>query len=97
MIIRAYHGFSQPMGADLFSMLKTEGEKFLSSLAQPVQQQISQVLLPPVAQAPTTAQAPEVKSRALPVVQPIKNDNSALPPIAVILMLYLAWVLVGKK
>jgi hypothetical protein len=85
------------MSGDLLSMLKTEGEKFLSSLAQPVQQQISQVLPPPVAQAPITAQAPVVQSRALPVVQPEKNDNSALPPIAIVLMLYLAWVLLGKK
>lgn len=85
MNIRAYEGYTQPMGSDLLSALRTEGEKFLSNLAQPVTQQISQALPAP---------EPVMAARALP--QP-EQTAAALSPIAVIVMLYLAWHFLGKK
>ncbi len=93
MNIRAYEGYTQPMGSDLLSALRTEGEKFLSNLAQPVTQQISQALPAP---APALMPAPEpvMAARALP--QP-EQPAGALSPIAVIIMLYLAWHFLGKK
>jgi len=89
MNIRAYEGYTQPMGSDLLSALRTEGEKFLSNLTQPVTQQISQAL-----PAPAPAPEPVMAARALP--QP-EQTAAALSPIAVIVMLYLAWHFLGKK
>lgn len=89
MMIRAYEGYSQPMGSDLLSMLKTESEKFLSTLTQPVQQQIAQTLPQPVAPAPA------IQARALPAAPAAPSD--ALPPIAILVLIYLAWQFLGKK
>lgn len=93
MMIRAYEGYSQPMGSDLLSMLKTESEKFLSTLTQPVQQQIAQALPQPV--APTITPEPVIQARALPTAPAGPSD--ALPPIAILVLLYLAWQFLGKK
>ena len=93
MMIRAYEGYSQPMGSDLISMLKTESEKFLSTLTQPVQQQIAQALPQPV--APVVTPQPVVQSRALPA--PAAAPSDALPPIAILVLIYLAWQFWGKK
>ena len=93
MMIRAYEGYSQPMGSDLISMLKTESEKFLSTLTQPVQQQISQALPQPV--APAVQPEPVIQARALPAARSAPSD--ALPPIAILVLIYLAWQFLGKK
>lgn len=92
-MIRAYEGYSQPMGSDLISMLKTESEKFLSTLTQPVQQQIAQALPQPV--APTITPEPVIQARALPAARAASSD--ALPPIAILVLIYLAWQFLGKK
>jgi len=92
-MIRAYEGYSQPMGSDLISMLKTESEKLLSTLTQPVQQQITQALPQPV--APTVAPEPVIQARALPDARSAPSD--ALPPIAILVLVYLAWKFLGKK
>lgn len=93
MMIRAYEGYSQPMGSDLFSMLKTESEKLLSTLTKPVQQQIAQALPQPV--APTITPEPVIQARALPAASAAPSD--ALPPIAILMLIYLAWQFLGKK
>lgn len=93
MMIRAYEGYSQPMGSDLLSMLKTESEKFLSTLTQPVQQQIVQALPQPV--APAVQPEPVIQARAMPAAPAAPSD--ALPPIAILVLIYLAWQFLGKK
>ena len=93
MMIRAYEGYTQPMGSDLLSMLKTESEKFLSTLTQPVQQQIAQVAPQPV--APTVQPEPVIQARALPAAPAAPSD--ALPPIAILIIIYLAWQFLAKK
>jgi hypothetical protein len=93
MNIRAYEGYNQPMGSDLLSALRTEGEKFLANLAQPVRQQISQSA-PAPAPAPAPEPEPVIAARALS--QP-EQTAAPLSPIAIIIMLYIAWYLLGKK
>lgn len=93
MMIRAYEGYSQPMGSDLLSMLKSESKKFLSTLTQPVQQQIAQALPQPV--APAVQPEPVIQARAMPSAPASPSD--ALPPIAILVLIYLAWQFLGKK
>lgn len=93
MMIRAYEGYTQPMGSDLLSMLKTESEKFLSTLTQPVQQQIAQALPQPV--APSITPEPVIQARALPAAPAAPSD--ALSPIAILVLIYLVWQVLGEK
>jgi len=93
MNIRAYEGYNQPFGADLLSILQSESEKLLSSLTQPSAPQIQTIT--PTQQ--TTDIIPQ--TRALPTATQTAQTPTAgaLSPIAILVMLYLAWHFLGKK
>lgn len=89
MIIRAYEGYNQPFGADLLDMLKTEGEKYLSSLTAPTQQAV-QTYIPQT--SVTTAQAePIPATRSLQDSMQASQQPGVAPKISPIMLAIAAY------